>query len=67
MDTVALSADQLRQLVGFFRIDDTPILDAGRVYIVDPLGNLMMYYRPDADAGGLLKDLRKLLKFSRIG
>ena len=67
VDTVALAADQLGQLGGFFHIDDTPVLDAGRVYIVDPLGNLMMYYQPDADAGGLLKDLRKLLKFSRIG
>jgi len=67
MDTVALAADQFGQLDGFFRIDDTPVLDAGRVFIVDPLGNLMMYYQPDADAGGLLKDLRKLLKFSRIG
>ena len=67
MDTVALAPDQLGQLSGFFRIDDTPVLDAQRVYIVDPLGNLMMYYQPDADAGGLLNDLRKLLKYSRIG
>jgi hypothetical protein len=40
---------------------------AGRVYFIDPLGNLMMYYRPDADPGGMLKDLRKLLKYSKIG
>ena len=30
-----------------------------RVYIVDPLGNLMMYYQPDADARGMLRDLQK--------
>ena len=46
---------------------DSPYERAERVYIVDPLGNLMMYYLPDADAGGMLKDLQKLLKYSKIG
>ncbi len=41
--------------------------EADRVYIVDPLGNLVMSYPPDADAKGLLEDLRRLLKLSRIG
>ena len=50
-----------------FLIDDTPVMASQRVYIVDPLGNLMMYYQPDADARGMLKDLQKLLKFSKIG
>jgi len=27
----------------------------------------MMYYPTDADAGGMLKDLKKLLKYSKIG
>lgn len=67
LDTVPLSLVQFEQLAGFFGIDGTPVQDAGRVYIVDPLGNLMMYYQPDADAGGMLKDLKKLLKSSRIG
>jgi cytochrome oxidase Cu insertion factor (SCO1/SenC/PrrC family) len=40
---------------------------AERVYIIDPLGNLMMYYPPDADPSGMLKDLKKLLKYSKIG
>jgi len=50
-----------------FQVDETPVIGAGRVYIVDPLGNLMMYYLPDADARGMLKDLQKLLKYSGIG
>jgi hypothetical protein len=50
-----------------FLIDDAPVMASQRVYIVDPLGNLMMYYQPDADARGMLKDLQKLLKFSKIG
>jgi hypothetical protein len=40
---------------------------AGRIYIVDPLGNLMMSYEPDARPKGLLEDLKKLLKLSHIG
>jgi hypothetical protein len=44
-----------------------PDADAGRVYIVDPLGTLMMSYAPEAEPKGPLEDLRKLLKLSRIG
>jgi cytochrome oxidase Cu insertion factor (SCO1/SenC/PrrC family) len=39
----------------------------GRIYLVDPLGNLMMKYEADAPQKGLLEDLRKLLKLSHIG
>jgi hypothetical protein len=40
---------------------------AGLIYIVDPLGNLMMSYGADAPPKGLLEDMRKLLKLSHIG
>jgi len=40
---------------------------AGKIYIVDPLGNLMMSYTPQALSRGLLEDLKKLLKLSHIG
>ncbi len=62
-----ISAEQFEQLDPLFRVDDGPLLDTERVYIIDPLGNLMMYYPPDADPGGMLKDLKKLLKYSKIG
>jgi cytochrome oxidase Cu insertion factor (SCO1/SenC/PrrC family) len=39
----------------------------GRIYLVDPLGNLMMKYEADAPQKGLLEDLKKLLKLSHIG
>ena len=45
---------------------DLPI-EAQRLYIIDPLGNLMMSYPPDINPRGIMKDLKKLLKFSRIG
>jgi cytochrome oxidase Cu insertion factor (SCO1/SenC/PrrC family) len=67
LDKVQLAPAQFARLAERFVIDDTKVRDAGRVYIVDPFGNLMMYYSPNADPGGLLKDLKKLLKYSRIG
>ena len=47
--------------------DDGPPQAAGRIYVVDPLGNLMMRYPSDNDPGGLLEDLERLLRLSRIG
>lgn len=42
-------------------------LNSGRIYLVDPLGNLMMSYGPRAEAKGILKDMKRLLKLSHIG
>ncbi|WP_341476991.1 cytochrome C oxidase subunit I [Solimicrobium silvestre] len=38
-----------------------------RLYLIDPLGNLMMRYSVDADPYKIKKDLDKLLKASSIG
>lgn len=67
MAVTLLSATQAEQIAPDFLIDGVSMEGAERVYIVDPLGNLMMYYPADADPGGMLKDLKKLLKFSKIG
>jgi hypothetical protein len=40
---------------------------ADRIYLVDPLGNLMMYYAPDARPKGMLEDLKRLLGLSHVG
>lgn len=42
-------------------------LDAGRVYLIDPNGNLMMTYAPDAKPKGMLEDMKRLLRLSQIG
>lgn len=47
--------------------DAAQAANLGRIYLVDPLGNLMMKYEPDAPQKGLLEDLKKLLKLSHIG
>jgi cytochrome oxidase Cu insertion factor (SCO1/SenC/PrrC family) len=46
---------------------EQPVTGAGRIYIVDPLGNLMMSYAPGAPPKALLEDMKKLLKLSHIG
>jgi cytochrome oxidase Cu insertion factor (SCO1/SenC/PrrC family) len=47
--------------------DGVPIADAGRIYLVDPLGNLLMSYAPTAPDKALLTDVKKLLRLSHIG
>ena len=42
-------------------------LPADALFIVDPLGNLLMHYGPDSTSRDLLKDLKRLLTASRIG
>ena len=39
----------------------------GQYFLVDPLGNLMMFYDLGVPAKGIMKDLQKLLKISQIG
>ena len=40
---------------------------AQRLYILDPFGNLVLFYAPAADPKGMLEDLERLLKASQIG
>jgi len=42
-------------------------LEAGGYYLMDPLGNLVMYFQPDIDPRDMVEDIKHLLKFSRIG
>lgn len=42
-------------------------ISAGGIYLIDPHGNLMMRFPDDLNPKGILKDLKHLLKVSRIG
>lgn len=42
-------------------------LPAGGYFLIDPLGNLVMYFRPDLDPADMVDDIKHLLKLSRIG
>lgn len=53
------SSATLRKLIGTWR--------NGQIFLVDPLGNLMMSYPPGTEMGNVRKDLGHLLKLSGIG
>jgi len=55
-------------LLDKFRLEasDSPLTNS-RIYIVDPLGNLMMKFESDANPRDIMTDLKKLLRASRIG
>ena len=42
-------------------------LPAGGYYLVDPLGNLVMYFQPGIDPAAMVDDISHLLELSRIG
>jgi len=44
--------------------DDIP---TGGYYLIDPLGNLVMYFQPDIEPRDMVEDIEHLLKLSRIG
>ena len=62
-DIFWLSADKAT-LLKEMKLKEWP---TGRYFIVDPLGNVMMGYEPAQYGGDLLKDLKRLLKASKIG
>lgn len=53
--------------VQVFAVDAQAPVDAGRIYLIDPQGFLIMYYEPQSPPSGLLKDIKRLLKISKIG
>ena len=44
-----------------------PFPEPGRVYLIDPLGQLMMEYSPRAEPRGMIEDLERLLRISYVG
>ncbi len=45
----------------------SPLDNLNRIYLVDPLGNLMMSYPSNADPEGMRKDIVRLLQVSQVG
>ena len=73
-DTVFLTAEH----PGLITIEDASLsglldnkrptdLPAGGYYLIDPLGNLVLYFRPDIEPSDMVDDMKRLLKLSRIG
>lgn len=64
MDVV--TAQSLESFANVFNKDGATAATR-RIYLVDPLGNLMMQYPVNMEPKGIIKDMERLLKYSRIG
>lgn len=73
-DTVFLAAEH----PGLITIEDAGLdgllenkrpaeLPAGGYYLIDPLGNLVLYFRPNIEPADMVDDIKHLLRLSRIG
>ena len=51
----------------FPTFDGVPATDAGRLWVIDPLGNLVLSYSERSPDKALLTDVKKLLRLSHIG
>lgn len=51
----------------FAPVEGESVLKRGRIYLVDPLGNLMMQYEASAPPNDFRDDLKRVLKLSHIG
>lgn len=60
---VALGANAERVII---TISSTPDLQTNSIYIINPTGLPVMLYQPPANISGLLKDLKRLLKYSHV-
>ncbi len=68
LEVVTAEAHALEAALAPFGGGGLPDPAAARyVYVIDPLGNLMMTYGPDAEPKPMLKDLQRLLKVSQVG
>lgn len=58
----------IEEVIKLFQTPDTAtVMESNKIYMVDPLGNLMMQYSADVRLIGVIKDLEHLLKISQIG
>ncbi len=69
-----LNAQNAGRFLRQFSVNDKPVKDARRTYIIDPVGQLMMYYEPEKvlepakEKRGkeMLMDMRKLMHNSKV-
>lgn len=54
-------------LTGEFQVNDADAKTSNRLYLVDPLGHLMMTYQPSVPLADVRKDITRLLRYSWAG
>lgn len=58
---------EITALSNQFNIKNESSMHADRIYLVDPLGHLMMSYTPNTDPALIRKDITRLMKYSWAG
>ena len=61
---ITLQDSELAQVLGNKRPDALP---AGGYFLVDPIGNLVLYFEPGMNPKDMVGDIKRLLKISQIG
>jgi len=58
---------QIRSLAADLRSASSQIMPLGGFFLIDPHGNLVMYFGPDISPRDMVNDIKHLLKLSQIG
>lgn len=61
---ITLRDEELSSLLSNKKPADLP---AGGYYLIDPLGNVVLYFSPDIEPVDIVEDMKRLLKLSHIG
>jgi len=64
---VGLTTIQDAELIALLDNKRPAGLEEGGYFLIDPLRNLVMYFRPDIDPSDMVDDIKHLLRLSRIG
>lgn len=64
---VGLVTFEDRELSTLLDARTPPAMVAGGFYLVDPLGNLVLYFPPDLNPKEMVADVKRLLRISQIG
>lgn len=60
-------SNEISNLMNAFAVNGETVVSANRLYLVDPLGHLMMSYQPELPLAAVRKDVTRLLRFSWAG
>ncbi len=66
-DTRLLHIKPTQSLISKFESIRKGAVAEGMLFLIDPLGNIMMQYEPEFDPYKVKRDLKKLLRISQIG
>jgi hypothetical protein len=64
-DLIIASSENDAEWLKQFHLEDSSI-ETANIYLIDPLGNLMMYYPPGIEGPKILKDIQRLVRVSWI-